>query len=278
MITRAEIKEIALEALKEDLGDGDLTSEICLGEDDPVVSGRILAREDFVIAGIGVARILFSHLDPDSKIATAYRDGKPIGEGDVLLEVKGRAKALLGAERTVLNFISRLSGIATETRECLRILEGYDTEILDTRKTTPLLRSLEKYAVLKGGGKNHRRGLFDGVLIKENHIKTAGGLRKVLRRAKDNAPYGKKIEVEVENLEDLKIALEEKADIVLLDNMSPDEIKQAVQLASGNIILEASGGITKKNIEKIARTGVDYISMGSLTHSVSSVDISFLLD
>jgi len=274
------------EALKEDIGPGDVTTNAIV---EPHVKGRaeIIAKETFVLSGIEVAVRTFRHLDPQIEALVCYRDGEEVTKGEVICNLFGSVRALLGAERVALNFLQHLSGIATLTRRFVReIEEAFRSEglseitccILDTRKTTPLLRILEKQAVRHGGGKNHRFGLFDGVLIKENHIVAAGGsVREAIRRAKSAAHHLLKIEVEVENLEQLREAIEAGADMVLLDNFTVDEVEEAVAMCKGVVLCEISGGVSLSNVRLFARTGANFISAGAITHSAPAVDISMKL-
>jgi nicotinate-nucleotide pyrophosphorylase (carboxylating) len=267
------IDKIVDTALAEDLGPGDLTTEALI---DPSVKGkaRIVPREEMVLAGIGVFGRVFSRLDPDIALEGNFQDGELVPAGTDIGVVEGSLRGILSAERTALNFLQHLSGIATLTRRYVDRAGSSRVRIVDTRKTTPGLRILEKYAVRVGGGYNHRLGLFDGVLLKDNHIAAAGSISKAVERIRANVPHTLKIEVEVDDLKGLEEAMRVGADAVLLDNMSIDEIKEAVRLAEGRVLLEASGGITLETIGDVAGTGVDLISVGALTHSARSVDIS----
>ena len=219
-------------------------------------------------------RELFLLYSPTLLFRAEHTDGTLLSKGTVIASISGSTRSLLTVERVALNFLQRLSGIATLTRQFVEAVKGTNARIVDTRKTTPLLRQFEKYAVTVGGGFNHRFGLFDGILIKDNHLKAAGGVKKALVLAKKNTPHLMKIEVEVTNLEEFKEAIEHGANTVLLDNMTPEEIQKAVSMAKGKVILEASGGITLENVRTYAETGVDIISIGALTHSATAVDIS----
>lgn len=234
------------------------------------------AKEEGVVAGLFVARMVFEALDPDIKWQPKVEEGAAVDAGTVLVEMEGRSRALLTAERTALNFVQRMAGIATSTACYCRLLEGTDTRILDTRKTIPGLRSLDKYAVQAGGGTNHRAGLFDMVLIKENHIRIAGGLAEAVAKAKIGTPEVK-IEMETTSLDEVRQALEAGVDIIMLDNMSLQEMKKAVELIDGRAQSEASGNVTIERLSEIANCGVDFISVGALTHSVSAFDISQLI-
>jgi nicotinate-nucleotide pyrophosphorylase (carboxylating) len=260
-------------ALAEDLGPGDLTTETLI---DQFAKGkaRLVPREEMVLAGIQVFGRVFSRLDPDIALEENYRDGDVVPAGRNIGVVEGSLRAILSAERTALNFLQHLSGIATLTRRYIEKAGPSQVRVVDTRKTTPGLRILEKYAVRAGGGHNHRLGLFDGVLIKDNHIAAAGSISKAVEKIRANVPHTLKIQVEVDDLKGLEEAMRVGADAVLLDNMSIDEMKEAVSIAGGRALLEASGGITLETIGEVARTGVDLISVGALTHSARSVDIS----
>ncbi len=264
-------------ALAEDLGRaGDLTSD-ALVPPDALAAGGLVARRAGRIAGMEVARTVFTGLDPRVSIEVLAADGDDAGAGETLARLSGNARALLAAERTALNFLGHLSGIATATRELARLV-GDHPRIVDTRKTLPGLRALEKYAVRVGGGANHRFGLDDAVLIKDNHLRLAGGVEKAVRRARSAFGHLVSIEVEVESLEQLESALAAGADVVMLDNMSPPLMAEAVRRARGRALTEASGGITAGSIAEIAATGVDLISVGWLTHSAPSLDVALDLD
>lgn len=267
-------------ALQEDLGRGDITTGAILQESDgrssPIVMGRIQGKENFVLAGWPVFVRVFQILGGvESEVF--FGEGSSVSEGTIGL-IKAEASLLLKAERVALNFLQRMCGIATQTRKYVDLIAHTRAKLLDTRKTTPLWRSLEKYSVRMGGGQNHRMGLDDGVLIKENHICVAGGLKAAIEACRRSTGHLQKIEVEVTSLDELTTALEADADVVLLDNMSVHTVNEAVQLAKGRCLLEVSGGIDESNIVKYAETGVDFISMGSLTHSYRSADISMVLE
>src|SRR5881392_992887 len=262
-------------ALKEDIGDGDVTTDFFVPET-LHATGRIIVREKAIVAGIGSAAEAFRQVDPLTDIQTNCRDGDDVAVGDVIIEVRGLARSILKAERVALNFLQRLCGIATLTRQFVDAIRNHPAKILDTRKTTPGLRALEKAAVVAGGGENHRFGLYDMVLVKDNHLTTFEGLSsfaeriRQLRRERPNT----RIEVEADDLEQVRAFVEvEGVDVILLDNMAPAQIREAVALRKGNIEFEASGGITLKNVNRIAATGVDYISVGSLTHGARAIDI-----
>jgi nicotinate-nucleotide pyrophosphorylase (carboxylating) len=266
------LRSIIESALIEDIGSGDITTALTI----PVsaVSRAVISiREDGVVAGMEVAEMVFATVDPEVEFEKLAKDGDRVAAGKTLAIVEGSSQSLLKGERVALNLMQRLSGIATKTARFVDLVAGTRARIVDTRKTTPGLRVVEKYAVRVGGGRNHRFGLYDGVLIKDNHIVAAGGITNAVRAAKENAPHTLKIEVEVRTLDELKEALDSAADAVLLDNMGVETMRQAVDIASGRAILEASGGVNESTVADIARTGVDLISVGSLTHSVRALDI-----
>jgi nicotinate-nucleotide pyrophosphorylase (carboxylating) len=264
---------IVTRALEEDLGAGDVTTESCVPEA-ATATARGAAREELVACGVPVAERVFALLDPSVRFEAKVAEGARVAPGTVLFTVEGRARAILGAERVALNFIQRMCGIATATRRYVDALpEGAKTRIIDTRKTTPGLRLLERYAVRKGGGHNHRNDLSSAVLIKDNHIVAAGGVRQAIEAARARAPHTSKIECEVDSLEQLDEALGAGADIVLLDNMPTPTVAEAVRHTRGRALLEASGGITLERIAELSRAGVDTISLGALTHSVIAADV-----
>ncbi len=267
-----ETRKIIELALAEDIGPRDVTSEATISEDS-VSSAIVLAKQDLVLAGLDVAREVFRLLDPGIQFTPLAKDGDRIRNGSGIANVSGKTRVLLSGERVALNFLQHLSGIATLTARYIERLSGTKAQVLDTRKTLPGLRTLEKYAVRTGGGKNHRMGLYDMVLIKDNHIKAAGGIMKAVRgvRAKANKLT---IEVETGTLDDVREALDAGADIIMLDNMSPPMMREAVALIAGRTPVEASGNVTLDTIRAIAETGVDYISAGSITHSAPAADIS----
>lgn len=260
-------------ALKEDIGPGDITTEALVP---PGVQGKaeIIAKETLVLAGVEVAREVFHQVNPDISFTTNYADGSELAPSTIIATLEGPLASLLTAERLALNLIQRLSGVATMTRQYVRKIEGTKARILDTRKTTPGLRALEKYAVRVGGGENHRFGLFDGVLIKDNHIAAVGSITEAVERARKKASHILKIEVETENLEQVKEALSAGADIIMLDNMDIESMREAVRLINGKALVEASGGINLDNVRQVAETGVDLISVGAITHSARAMDIS----
>src|SRR5437867_2901388 len=272
-MNREILDQIISNALDEDCGIGDLTTESIVPPD-LIAQGEFLAKEDLVLAGWPVAVHTFQRICPVISAEATFVDGDSVQRGSVVGRVGGPAAKLLTGERVALNFLQRLSGIATQTRKYVDAVSGTRAVILDTRKTTPGLRVLEKYAVRVGGGKNHRFGLYDGVLIKENHITAAGGVREAIRRARSRVDHLKKIEVEVTNLQELNEALDAKAEIILLDNMTVRQVEAAVDQVNGRALLEASGGIHLENVREYALTGIDFITVGALTHSPRAVDIS----
>ena len=267
------IRDILERAFREDMPLGDITTDYTVPENS-VSKAVITAKQDGVIAGLEVCMEAFKMLDPDVKLQPLAKDGDFVNKGDRILMIEGKSRAMLKAERTALNLLQRLSGIASETRKYVDRISGYKAKVVDTRKTTPGLRLLEKYAVRVGGGTNHRFSLSDGVLIKDNHIKAAGGIRQAVEAVRKRIPHTVKIEVETETLEQVKEALDSGADTIMLDNMTPELMKQAVELIAGKALTEASGNVNLGNIEEVAATGVDIISVGAITHSVKAMDIS----
>jgi len=262
-------------ALEEDLGAaGDITTE-ALVPVDAMGTAELIAKERLVLAGLDAFVRAFQHVDADVEVELLSRDGQEVQSKALVARVRGRMRALLTAERTALNIVQRTSGMATMASQVMAAVRGSKLRILDTRKTAPGMRALSKQAVKAGGAFNHRFGLFDGVLIKDNHIAAVGGsVREALRRARSNAPQLVKIEIEVTTLEQLTEALEEGADVVMLDNMDDEQIRRAVELAAGRIPLEVSGGITLERLPRLAKLGVDFVSMGALTHSARAMDLS----
>ena len=262
-------------ALEEDLGNGDITTEFFVPEA-LQARGRIVAREPAVVAGTAAAAEVFRKIDPVTEVQIAHPDGDAVVAGDVIIEVRGLARSILKAERVALNFLQRLSGVATLTRQFVDAVGNHSAKILDTRKTTPGLRALQKAAVVAGGGVNHRSGLYDMVLVKDNHLAALGGLSGFadqIRRLREERP-NIRIEVEADDLEQARAFVEiDGIDVILLDNMVPAQIREALALRKNNIKFEASGGITLKNVRRIAATGVDYISIGALTNSAPAVDL-----
>jgi nicotinate-nucleotide pyrophosphorylase (carboxylating) len=270
------IKALIEQALAEDIGPGDLTTEAMI---DPELQGQatIVAKQDFLVAGLEVAGQVFQALNPTIEFKALLKDGGRAVPGEVLAKVYGPVADLLRGERVALNFLQHLSGIATLTNRFVQAVAGLPVKIIDTRKTTPGLRFMEKYAVRMGGGYNHRFGLYDAILIKDNHLAAVPSLPEAIRRARIYAPHGIKIEVEVSSIPQLKEALAAGAEAILLDNMDVLTMKEAVILAKGKAVLEASGGVNLKNVREVAETGVDLISIGALTHSAPACDISMRL-
>lgn len=264
-----KIKNLIKLALEEDIGRGDITTKATIPEN-LKAKAFILAKEEGIICGLEVAKMVFKTLEPKIIFKKLIRDGERVKGGKKIAEISGPARKILSAERTALNFLQRLSGIATLTNEFVKRVKPYKVKILDTRKTTPNLRLLEKYAVQVGEGKNHRFGLWDGILIKGNHIDLVG-LKEAVKRAKK---LGKKVEVETRNLKEVKEAVEAEADIIMLENMDLKTIKEGKRLIGKRAIIEVSGGVNLENVRQIARTDVDWISIGRLTHSVKSLDMS----
>lgn len=260
-------------ALEEDIGPGDITTDALIDKD-RVAGGVIFAKESLVLTGLEVAQEVFITLDPAMSFDTTFQDGDQVESGDEILTVRGKLRALLTGERTALNFLQRLSGIATLTRQYVSQVAGSSVRLTDTRKTLPGWRRLEKYAVKIGGAHNHRFGLYDGILIKDNHIVACGRISEAVARVRSNQPHLLRIEVEVSDLNQVKEALENGVDVIMLDNMGTDEIREAVRLVDGKALVEISGGITLETLAEVANTGVDIISIGALTHSARAVDIS----
>lgn len=268
------LADIIEAAFKEDFGfSGDLTTDNLIGQDH-FCRAKITAKENGVAAGLDVAAEVFYKLDSEIKFKALVKDGSRIRRGDIIAELEGSTLNILKGERIALNFLQRLSAIATRSRKFVDLVKEYKVKIVDTRKTTPGLRMLEKYAVKFGGAKNHRFGLFDAVMIKDNHIKAVGSIKKAVAELKDSIPHTVKIEVETENLTQVKAALEAGADIIMLDNMELQVLKKAVDLIADKAVIEASGGIDEENIKEIAAAGVDIISLGTLTHQINSLDIA----
>ena len=267
------LKKIIEGFLYEDIGSGDITTNSIVPPD-AGSQGYIIAREDGVVAGLPLTEMVFQMLDPEIAFRALAQDGQKIECSMVLAEISGNARAILTGERLALNLLQHLSGIATRTARLVELVGGNKPRIVDTRKTTPGLRMVEKYAVRVGGGYNHRFGLFDAVLIKDNHIKIAGGIRAAVEAARRGSPHTARIEVEVEDFAGVAEALSAGADIIMLDNMTPGRMREAVALIAGRALVEASGGVSEANIRAVAEAGVDLISVGALTHSVRSLDIS----
>lgn len=265
--------KLIMQALEEDITSEDITTNAVMRHPQQG-EVQLLCKQDGVIAGLDVFKRVFELLDETTEVVFYVKDGEAVKKGDLLAVVKGDIRVLLSGERTALNYLQRMSGIATYTRSIADLLKGSKTKLLDTRKTTPNNRIFEKYAVKVGGGYNHRYNLSDGVLLKDNHIGAAGGVKEAVTMAKEYAPFVRKIEVEVENLDMVREAVEAGADIIMLDNMTPEMMKEAVELIAGRAQTECSGNITKENIAKILETGVDFVSSGALTHSAPILDIS----
>ncbi len=270
------LEKFIREALEEDIGTGDITTNAVIS-DNEVTVGKVIAKEDLILCGLNIFEYVFLCLDKNIKIDPKHADGEKVKNRSTLLTFSGSARSLLAGERVALNILQRLSGIATLTMKFVEKVPS-TVSVLDTRKTTPGMRALEKYAVRCGGGTNHRFGLYDAVLIKDNHIKTAGSISKAVEKARKNIPPLQKIEVEVKNAEEVKEALRMECDIIMLDNMSPEQVKEAVKIINKRSRIEISGNIGLSNIQKIASEGIDYISVGALTHSTPTVDISMVFD
>ena len=277
MLQKHTIRNIVQSAIEEDVGGTDITTTAALtGEE--IGKAVAIAKTDVVVAGIDVFKETFLFLDRGMQFKGCCKDGEFVEKGGCLAEISGNLSRMLTAERVALNFLQRMCGIATLTRRYVDEVKGTKAKILDTRKTVPGLRYLDKYAVRIGGGHNHRYGLHDGVLIKDNHIAAAGGISQALTRVRGRLPHTLKVEVEVKNLQELEEAISSGADVIMLDNMSIDEIRKAVAATGGRVPLEASGNVTIANVRKIAETGVDFISVGALTHSVPASDISLKIE
>ena len=273
----SSIRDIVERALVEDLGHGDVTTDALIP---PEARGQasVVVKAAGVVAGVEVALEVFRQVDPSTRSRIRMADGSTVSPGDVVADVEGSVAGILKAERVALNFLQRLSGIATATAAYVKAVQGTKARIIDTRKTVPGLRQLEKYAVRVGGGHNHRYNLADGILIKDNHIAALRarelGLAEILDLARERSPHTLRVEIEVETVEEAVEALEAGADVVLLDNMSPEEMRHVVSISDGRALLEASGGVTLDTVRAVAETGVDLISVGALTHSVRALDIS----
>lgn len=264
---------LILEALKEDISSEDVSTNAVIRT---AVQGEadLICKQDGIIAGLEVFRRVFELLDTDTEAELYCKDGDEVKRGQLLGHIRGDIRVLLSGERVALNYLQRMSGIATYTRSVAKLLEGTGTKLLDTRKTTPNMRIFEKYAVRVGGGYNHRYNLSDGVLLKDNHISAAGGVARAVKMAREYAPFVRKIEVETENLDMVREAVEAGADIIMLDNMSPEEMGEAIRIIDGRAETECSGNVTKENVERLTKLGVDYISSGALTHSAPILDLS----
>ncbi len=276
-LAAASLKSIVKQALKEDAADQDVTTQALISN---LMTARaqILTREPMVVAGLQVVKAVFETMDPSLRLSQHVSDGDSVGRDTPLLTIQGKARGILQGERVALNFLQRLSGISTLTRQFCDAVKTLPTIIVDTRKTTPGLRTLEKWAVLIGGGKNHRNSLQDGVLIKDNHLNILSryniSLSHACKKARQQVPHGLRISVEVETLSQVRQALKGEADIILLDNMTPSQIQKAVTMIEGRALVEVSGGVSLKNVRELAKAGADYISIGALTHSAPSKDLS----
>lgn len=270
---KLQADHLIMEALKEDISSEDVSTNAVMKEP---VKGEVelICKQDGIIAGLDVYRRVFELLDPATDAEFYCKDGDEVKQGQLMGKVTGDIRVLLSGERVALNYLQRMSGIATYTHSVAQLLKGTQTKLLDTRKTTPNMRIFEKYAVRVGGGYNHRYNLSDGVLLKDNHIGAAGSVAKAVQMAKDYAPFVRKIEIEVENLDMVREAVEAGADIIMLDNMTPDEMREAIRIIDGRAQTECSGNVTKENIGRLTALGVDFISSGALTHSAPILDIS----
>ena len=273
LFNNPQVEQIITLALNEDIGTGDITTLSTIPADKTAL-GRFVAKEDMILCGIDLAKHIFGRVDPSIELKANFKDGDAVKKGDVIAVVSGNAQNVLTGERTALNFMQRLTGIATRTHASVAEVAGTNAKITDTRKTTPGLRVLEKYAVRVGGGTNHRFNLADGVLIKDNHIAVSGGIKNAVKNARAVIPHTLKIEVEVETKEQLAEALDAGADIIMLDNMSNDLMRECVGIVAGRALVEASGNMGEKSLREVAETGVDIISIGALTHTVKAADIS----
>ncbi|GGE94399.1 nicotinate-nucleotide pyrophosphorylase [carboxylating] [Chishuiella changwenlii] len=275
-ITNEKLQLFIRQAFLEDVGDGDHSTLACVPYDS-VQEAELKVKDDGIIAGIELAKIIFATFDPSLKIETYKRDGDRVKFGDIAFKVKGSSQSILTCERLVLNCMQRMSGIATYANEMMSLVSGTNTKILDTRKTTPNFRMFEKWAVKIGGAENHRFGLYDMVMLKDNHVDFSGSITKAVEQTKDylaNHHLHLKIEVETRNLDEVKEALDTNVDFIMLDNFSLDELREAVKLIDGKVKTEASGGITKESVRAIAETGVDFISSGAIIHSAKNFDLS----
>ena len=264
-------------AITEDLGSGDITTDALINGDIKTFA-KIVAKESFIVAGLDIAKKVFEKFDKESEFKFNFKDGDKISKSDVLMTINGKTAALLKAERIALNFLQRLSGIATKTMEYVLEIKGFNVRLVDTRKTTPGFRILEKYAVRVGNGFNHRMGLYDGILIKDNHIAVMNGVKNAVKKIKNRVSHLIKIEVEVSNFKEIEDALEADVDVIMLDNMNLKDVKKAVKIINKKAIVEVSGDVTKKDLKALAQAGVDIISSGSITHQATAVDISMRIE
>lgn len=269
----SRVDQLILMALEEDVTNEDVSTNAII-PDDTCGSVQLICKEDGIIAGLDVFKRVFTLLDDATEVELYCTDGDRVEKGQLLGIVHGHVRVLLTGERTALNYLQRMSGIATYTHEIVSLLEGSKTRLLDTRKTTPNMRIFEKYAVKAGGGKNHRYNLSDGVMLKDNHIAAAGSIKKAVEMAREYASFVLKIEVETESLDMVQEALDAGADIIMLDNMSVEDMKSAIELIDGKALTECSGNVTRENVEKYVSLGVDFISCGALTHSAKILDLS----
>lgn len=273
IMMKLNIDPLLLQALQEDISSEDITTNsVMKSRQQGEVS--LICKQDGIIAGLPVFQRVFELLDEQTKTDFSVQDGDSVKNGQRIGLITGDIRVLLSGERTALNYLQRMSGIATYTNSIVKLLDGTGTTLLDTRKTTPNMRIFEKYAVRVGGGSNHRYNLSDGILLKDNHIDAAGGVAKAIQMAKEYAPFVRKIEVEVENLKMVQEAIEAGADIIMLDNMTPEQMKEAVRMIDGKALTECSGNVTKDNVQSIVDVGVDYVSSGALTHSAPIMDLS----
>ncbi|MCL2775468.1 MAG: carboxylating nicotinate-nucleotide diphosphorylase [Oscillospiraceae bacterium] len=272
-ISKINIDEIIIEALREDIGTGDITTNTTVPQD-KIAAGHFIAKADGIVCGMEACERVFKIIDDGIEFTANKKDGDIVVKGEIIAAIRGNARSVLIAERTALNLLQRMSGVATQTADAVAKVAGTKAKIADTRKTTPGLRVLEKYAVKVGGGTNHRFNLADGILIKDNHIAAAGGIINAVESARANAPHTLKIEVECETMKEVGDAIAARADIIMLDNMSNEDMKKAVGYINGRAVTEASGNMGDKDLREVAETGIDIISIGALTHSVRSLDIS----
>jgi nicotinate-nucleotide pyrophosphorylase (carboxylating) len=273
VIPRIRLRRLIREALEEDIGSGDVTTLAVLTGDE-TGTAEAIAKEDIIVAGIDIFREVFLLSDKEIQFLPERKDGQSVNKSGIIGHISGKLASILSAERVALNIFQRMCGVATLTKKYVDTISGTKAKILDTRKTMPGLREFDKYAVKRGGGYNHRMGLYGGVLIKDNHICAAGGISNAVNRALKNIPPALKIEVEVKDITEVEEALSAGADIIMLDNMNVDDMKQAVSLINGKALVEASGGVTLLNVRSYAETGVDFISIGAITHSAPAADIS----
>jgi nicotinate-nucleotide pyrophosphorylase (carboxylating) len=273
MIDLFSLNKLIKTALEEDMGLGDITTSSTVPKDKRI-SGNFIAKADGVLCGMDVAKAVFAYIDEGIVLSSLFEDGQSVTKGDIIATIEGNAAKVLIGERLALNLMQRMSGIATNTSKFVAQIAGTGAKILDTRKTTPGLRLLEKYAVRMGGGYNHRFSLSDGVLIKDNHIKAAGGISNAIEAARENVPHTLKIEIEVESMDEVKQAIDAGADIIMLDNMTNEQMRKAIEYIDGRALTEASGNMDEKDLAAVAQTGVDFISIGALTNSIDPLDIS----